>query len=66
VSGFSFSILELWMRVFKGLRHEFTPPFPVFAKKIVVSDISKIKNLSIQMLDVHFPTTDASALAESS
>jgi hypothetical protein len=38
--------MELWMRVFNGLRHEFTPPFPVFAKKAMVSDISKIKNLS--------------------
>jgi hypothetical protein len=38
--------LELWMRVFKGLPHKFTPPFPVLVEKIVVSGISKIKNLA--------------------
>jgi hypothetical protein len=38
--------LELWMRVFKGFPHEFTPIFPILVKKIVVSGISKIKNFA--------------------
>jgi hypothetical protein len=37
--------LELWMRVFKGLPHKFTPIFPILVKKIVVPGISKIKTL---------------------
>jgi hypothetical protein len=35
--------VEMWMRVFKDLRHQFTPPFPYSLKPIVLSDIAKSK-----------------------
>ena len=38
--------LELWVHVFKGFPHEFTPISSVLIKPIVIFGISEVKNLT--------------------